>query len=356
MSGFADPVAADSHLRLRLVDAEARRLSTSLSAIEHIDHSLWIAGDESTSLVRLTLDRQGDYGDQKSFALGDFFPALRRKVKQEMDLEALSWDADESRLWFVGSHSLRRKDREALDSAASDEALTALGKIDRQQNRYVLGSVVLQDAADGSGRTPVSGSATAVPFDEESSSLVSLLKSDAGFAPFMDIPSKENGFDIEGLAVAPSRLFLGLRGPVMRGLAGVLQFRVANGKDVVLKADGGTKPWRHCLLDLGGLGVRDLCVQDKDLLVLAGPTMKLDGPVRLYRWKGALDGDASGLVDGNALQPLFNIAFGEGSDHAEGIALLKTGEGKRLIVVYDSPSPARLNGGDHYTADVFDLR
>ena len=36
-------------------------------------------------------------------------------------------------------------------------------------------------------------------------------------------------------------------------------------------------PYRKHLLELGGLGIRDLCVDGDDLLILAGPTMDLDG-------------------------------------------------------------------------------
>ena len=40
------------------------------------------------------------------------------------------------------------------------------------------------------------------------------------------IPSKDNGFDVEGLAVSGDRVFLGLRGPVLRGWAMVVELRV----------------------------------------------------------------------------------------------------------------------------------
>ncbi|MDR5752228.1 MULTISPECIES: DUF3616 domain-containing protein [unclassified Caballeronia] len=54
-------------------------------------------------------------------------------------------------------------------------------------------------------------------------------------------------------------------------------------------------------------------MQDRDLVVLADPTMKLDGPVLLYSWRNALDSDATGSIDGNSLQSLFIIAFGTAS-------------------------------------------
>jgi len=349
---IASPVSA---IRLHLQDAAVRELSKSLSAIEQVEDSLWLAGDESRSLVRLTLGQGVDFDHQVDFPLGEFFPALQRKIKQEMDLEALSWNAASSRLWFVGSHSLRRKDGEEADNQPPDEVSHALGRIDRQENRYVLGSVQLGEGTAGSHSQPIPQSAVAVRFDENSSSLITLLQRNPVLKPFIEIPSKDNGFDIEGLAVAQERLFLGLRGPVIRGLASVLQFRVDDGKDVVLEANGVGQPYRHCLLDLAGLGIRDMCVQGDDLLVLAGPTMKLDGPIRVYRWAGALRNEASGLVDATSLKCLFGIAVGEGEDHAEGIALFKRAEQTQLITVYDSPSKARLNGGDHYMADLFDL-
>ena len=54
------------------------------------------------------------------------------------------------------------------------------------------------------------------------------------------------------------------------------------------------EPFVKHFLDLGGLGVRDLSVDGDDLIVLAGPTMLLDGPVRLLRWPdGAKAGAAT---------------------------------------------------------------
>ncbi len=49
------------------------------------------------------------------------------------------------------------------------------------------------------------------------------------------IPGKDNGFDIEGLAVREDRLLLGLRGPVLRGHAFVLELSLEqDGKDLAL--------------------------------------------------------------------------------------------------------------------------
>ncbi|MFD2883464.1 DUF3616 domain-containing protein [Pseudomonas lini] len=52
-------------------------------------------------------------------------------------------------------------------------------------------------------------------------------------------------------------------------------------------------------LQLDGLGVRDLCIDGDDMLILAGPTMNLDGPVSLFRWHdGARPTDESFYLQG----------------------------------------------------------
>lgn len=102
-----------------------------------------------------------------------------------------------------------------------------------------------------------------------------------------------------------------------------------------------------------GLGVRDICVDSEDLLVLAGPTMNLDGPVVVYRWRGALESSEEELVFAEDLERLFTVPNGVGVDHAEGITLLS--DPKRLLIVYDSPGEERKISDRAIKADVFEL-
>ena len=44
--------------------------------------------------------------------------------------------------------------------------------------------------------------------------------------------------------------------------------------------------YRKRFLDLGGLGIRDLCRRKKSLFILAGPTMPLPAPYRVYALPG----------------------------------------------------------------------
>jgi len=186
------------------------------------------------------------------------------------------------------------------------------------------------------------------------------------FAPGGDagIPSKDNGLDIEGLAVSQKRAFIGLRGPVLRGWAVILELQLTDSHPGLLGLEpfGSTgKLFRKHFLELDGLGIRDLAIHERDMFILAGPTMNLDGPTFVYRWKKALDQSADSLIWRDELKrvleiPHGNIADGtEGKDHAEGIALLP--DPLSVMVCYDSPSEARIDGShkDGVIADIFKL-
>ena len=105
------------------------------------------------------------------------------------------------------------------------------------------------------------------------------------------------------------------------------------------------------LLDIGGLGVRDLCPDGDDLLVLAGPSMALSGPVRLHRWHRAAHAETSRVVRGTELTLETELPHGAGEDHAEGIALLGEAADPRLLVVYDSPAQQRRPTTESVIAD-----
>jgi hypothetical protein len=177
---------------------------------------------------------------------------------------------------------------------------------------------------------------------------------------FLAIPGKDNGFDIEGLAVAGERLFIGLRGPVLRGWAVILEVELKEDNEqpstLRLKAIGPNDHlYRKHFLHLGGLGIRDLCVQDSDLLILAGPTMDLDGPVTIFRWPGGTEPKGENIVPASELERVLEVPYGQGVDHAEGMTLFSPdgGKARSLLVVYDSASESRQLGASTVTADVF---
>jgi hypothetical protein len=160
-------------------------------------------------------------------------------------------------------------------------------------------------------------------------------------------------------ASGDNKIFLGLRGPVLRGWAVVLEISVeadAAGR-LSLKGIGPKgRPYKKHFLELDGLGVRDLCADGDDLLVLAGPSMNLDGPVGVYRWSGVLLAADESLVRREKLTRVLDIPHGVGTDHAEGMTFVPgVAQPKQLLVVYDSPGGPRRVGRDGVRADVFGL-
>ncbi|MEA5410276.1 DUF3616 domain-containing protein [Synechococcus sp. BA-120 BA3] len=336
------PLAVPSHQRLLELstaqDTEAEELRQNLSALVAIDRVLWLGGDEGRSLYRL--QRLGDhhYGDLCAVKLRDFGLA-GGKDDGESDIEGLARDGD--RLWLVGSHSLRRRRYDAKGGP--------LKLHDSQsRNAHVLGCLRL----DGEGR-PVAGQRLAFDAAEGRDALTQALASDRRIAPFLAIPSKDNGLDIEGIAALGERVLVGLRGPVLRGIALVLDLRLGG-----LDGDGPTlslEAHRCRYLSLSGLAVRDLAVVpgSHDVLVLAGPTMDLAGPCYLHRWRNALGPQDAPPKDGVTLEttePLLWIRDGrpgrpgEGSDKPEGLDVQRH-DGQLLAwVAYDDPMAGRIGG------------
>ncbi|GAA4926735.1 DUF3616 domain-containing protein [Actinoplanes utahensis] len=352
-------MTVDYTVRLRFSDeSQAAATHTNLSAIRHDGRVLWIAGDESATIERLLaddVDRPTEFGAETRFRLADFVTLPGHDADEEADVEGLARAGHF--LWAIGSHSLRRK--QIKDRHEGQKALRRLARIEGQANRQILVRLPIADV--GGVPTPVREleadgvrhRAAALSVRDD---LRRLLRDDEHLAPFLPIPGKDNGLDIEGIAVRGDRVFLGLRGPVLRGWAFVLELR-----PYVLATDPGRlrlhrfpdgQPYRKHVLDLDGLGVRDLCPDGDDLLVLAGPTMDLDGPVRIYRWHGAGRVEVPTIVRNDLISRELELTYGEGDDHAEGLSLMGP---DRVLVVYDSPAPLRLEPDGAVVADVLKL-
>jgi hypothetical protein len=328
---------------------------TNLSAVRSDGPVLWVAGDETATIERLIADDPAAprrYTGQTSYRLADFVPLPGEDTAEEADVEGLARHG--SFLWAVGSHSLRRARIKAKHSG--EKALRRLARVSGQANRQVLVRIPVQDV-DGLP-TPVARIEadgrihSAAVFGTHGHDLRELLADDEHLAPFLPIPGKDNGLDVEGIAVSGERVYLGLRGPVLRGWAVVLELRPYVDEEtpdrLQLHPFDDGRPYRKHVLRMDGLGVRDLCPHGEDLLVLAGPTMDLDGPVHVFRWHGACAAESPQVVRGDLLTRELDLPYDVGTDHAEGIGLIGD---DRLLVVYDSPSPARITA-DGVTADV----
>jgi Protein of unknown function (DUF3616) len=321
----------------------------NLSAVRSDGACLWIAGDETATVERLTATAGAahGYGDHHTFRLADLID-LPGGPEDEVDVEGLARQG--AYLWAVGSHSSRR--RQIKDKHDDAKAVRRLAQVTDEPSRHVVARLAVAKGPDGLPTVvPTTGADTSAILP---GGISAPLADDKHLAPFLAIPGKDNGFDVEGVAVHGESLYLGLRGPVLRGWAVVLEIQPRDGKKagrLELKPMTEDCPYLKYFLDLDGLGVRDLCPDGDDLLVLAGPTMSLDGPVRVYRWHDAL-GEPPQVVRNKALSRELELPYGDGDDHAEGIALLA---GRRLLVTYDSPAPDRLVEPGTVLADIVTL-
>ena len=281
-----------------------------------------------------------------------------------MDIEGLA--VDDGWLWVTGSHSLTRDKPDEDDD--HEAALAELTEIEVDPNRWFLGRLPLRDDGDGvhtpvdevevDGDTRVAGCVKMK--DDGRSTLTKAMDDDVHLAPFLDVPSKDNGFDVEGIAARGDRVWLGLRGPVLRGWAVVLELHMKTKKDgrrLKPRTIGeDDQRYRKHLCDLGGLGIRDLVFDGDALLLLAGPTMDLDGPVAVYRWEDVLDVDHHTVLGRDQVVHVADLPYGHGEDHPEGMAVVQPDDQRynpRLLVVHDDPAADRLVPGRHaLRADV----
>lgn len=276
-----------------------------LSAVETLGDVAWIASDEG-AVIRV-LDRvPGEAAWHARTA-----PVRLSENDDEIDLEGLA--AEGRTVWAVGSHSLVRR---RLDPGAplerNRERLLDVAH-HAQRDRLVRFHVDEAGAAEGAVETV---------------SLRPLLEADPLLAPFCRIPGKENGIDVEGLAVAGGRLFAGLRSPVLR-----------SGHVPVLVLDfDDPRSYELRLVDLDGRGIRGMDAVTGGFLLLAARERGDDGTA-VYFWDGADQLPGAGRAFVPALQ-LGTLPPGGGAS-PEGIAVLaEAPEHWEALVVRDGSAGA----------------
>lgn len=346
----------------RLVHAVRLELDHAGSVHENLSGAaccgdwLWVIGDEASGVERLRrLSPVGAellrYGEAQAFAFADLL-ALPGAADEEADPEGLALIEDW--LWVVGSHGRKRK-RPKPGRTDADNA-ERLAEVTLDANRLLLAGLPVEPDAAGRPR-PVRVArdgrrARRLEGDGRTNLLTRVLADDPLIGPFMGLPGKDNGFDIEGVAVAGERLLLGLRGPVLRGWSLVLEIAVTGaGEHLALAAlDGAGTLVRKHVLSLDGLGIRDLHWAGDDLLVLAGPTLVLDGAIRLFRWRGArqlLAENSAPVRFASAPEVVTALPHGPGTDRAEALCAVPSDVlpgPASWLVLYDAPGADRLAG------------
>jgi hypothetical protein len=341
---------------VRLEFAPGALVHSNLSGAAFTGDWLWVAGDEACGVDRLRrLDPVGRetlrYGEVRDFPLAELLD-LPGAADEEADLEGMA--VADGYLWVVGSHGLKRKNAKPDRSHAANAK--RLAKVELDGNRRLLAClpiemdargepVLVRQAQDGRRALRLKG-------DAESNLLTRALAKDPHFGAYLEIPGKDNGFDIEGLAVDGRRLYLGLRGPVLRGWSAVLEVEVeARGDDLrLLPLDAAGTLIRKHFLQLDGLGIRDLHFSGDDLYLLAGPTMVLNGDIRVFKWRGArplLAANTEPVRFESALSESVALPHGRNVNRAEAICDLPpalAGRKPSWLVLYDAPGPDRRDG------------
>lgn len=224
------------------------------SAVAMLDaRHMAVASDESNVLLVYAVDDETPASARLDLSqhAGVYGKSL------EIDLEGGARVGD--RIYWIGSHG-RNKD----------------GKPRPNRQRLMATKVVVDD-----------GKARLVPEGRPYSNLLNELLADPRYEPLglrraAANPPEQNGINIEGLgATAEGGLLIGFRSPLVDGKA--LLVPLLNPAEVV--EGGRAKLGDPILVDLGGLGVRDLVWSGKEHFIIGGG-VKGAAKARLFRWAG----------------------------------------------------------------------
>jgi len=339
-----------------------KKLRDGLSGVAALGESLWFVSDETLTVERLDRARTRPlaYAKHATFRLEEYL-RLPGGSGREADLEDL--DIADGYLWLVGSHAAVR---EMPGKNPSPRSIgKALAKVRRHGNRYLLARIPIVESERSAtlARRAGPGSskrvASRLQGDAKGNALTHALRKDTHLRDAFAPPSKENGFDVEGIAVVGERVLLGLRGPVFNEWAVILEIepRPARSDASLLRLGRfgrGRKSYRKHFLKLDGLGVRGLCRQGRDILVLAGPTGAPEGPAKLYRWIGGARSDVERRLRPSDLVHVVDLPTGRRSDRPEGIVVVTSRRGRdRILVLYERAAKSRLRGAHGTDADLF---
>lgn len=282
------------------------RKNKNISAIEVIGDRLIVGADEGNKIKILKRNGEG-YVVERGISLSN---------DKEIDIEGIAGEG--SIVYVVGSHSFKRAQ---IDADRTYE-----------QNRNAIEQKFSE--SDREQRDRLFRLDLNADLEIEQTSLRSIIDRNDVLRPFSQIPSKENGIDIEGIAVSQGLLYIGFRGPVLRdNWVPILKCKFAKSID---RSD-------LVFVNLGGRGIRDLTPVRDGFLILAGPVGEGTDSYQLYAWDGedCLPGRrTSGKI--GQIELLGQIPVYENAK-AEGIAIFtETPSDYEVVIVFDGVANGNL--------------
>ncbi|WP_257386786.1 DUF3616 domain-containing protein [Tahibacter caeni] len=291
--------------------------SDASAAIVSGDHVL-VADDENQRLRLYPRDRSGLAENGFDFTASLALTDLDGGVPREVDIEAAARSGD--LIYWTGSHSNKkdngaaRPNRQRIFSTrvSGSGAATTLQYVARYD--HLREDLVAWDSGDGHG----------------------LGANALGLAASAAVgvwPERDDGFNIEGLAIAPDAdgLYVAFRAPLLPTTQrhDALLIHATNLRKVIAAAPSGGSAAvgsatfaAPILLDLDGRGIRDMVrANDGRYLIVAGPTAVATGVApsdfRLYRWSGAaadapvaLNADLAALAGAGSIETLLDADLG----------------------------------------------
>ncbi len=279
-----------------------------LSAIAILGNAYLVGSDEGTKVQVLLPDPQ----DPSIYHVRPELDMTMLQSKTELDIEGIARFKDTNYFYVAGSHSLKRKLLER--EATKKENLAALEEIIFEPSRFNIYRLEMDPR-------------TLRPKSKDRIGLYALLAQDPVLQRFTQIPSKENGVDIEAIAVKGKdgdKLHLGFRGPVLRD----------NLVPIMVLDFNEPEDYELLYLDLDGLGIRELVKVKKGFLIIAGPSGGGRGDFLIYFW----DGDDGVPDEGKRKSKLIFLGKLPTAPRAkaEGMALEEeTDDHYDVVVVYD---------------------
>ena len=299
------------------INAGCIRSAKDLSAIGKVGPYLVIGGDEAVGpdknrniIQLLSKHKDSQYTVHSDISLPDDTGG-----GGELDIEGIAVDGNF--IYVVGSHSSRRKKTRSKKSVKRNRSTFTQAEIKDEPGRDWLHRIEVDQQAQS--------------LSIKSISLRGIISDHEALKTFSEIPGKENGVDIEGIAVDDGWIYVGFRGPVFLGnYVPVLKFTfeqpVSSAELLLVKLEGG--------------GIRGMANVDDGFLLVSGPVGDAPGPYQVYHWNGLdmVPGKDHDDTEAN-IKKLGSIEVSQGK--AEGILALQDERGAdddcqyKFMIIFD---------------------